>query len=195
MRRSLSYTRLFGRRGKSALPTGSRCYGASIPERTRRLLGFPSPTIWTPITKRSKISQPSAPHYGVIQLDEPVPIDLAFVSVSFFDVLGAKAALGRTFLPEEELPTARRVVVLSHGLWRRLFSGDLGVIGREIRIEGDDTDTFTIIGVPSGFDFPSGIELWKAFQRDVSPYGLGAEALFCVGRLKPGIERTEAKAG
>ena len=124
-----------------------------------------------------------------------MPIDLAFVSVSFFDVLGAKAALGRTFLPEEELPTARRVVVLSHGLWRRLFSGDLGVIGREIRIEGDDTDTFTIIGImPSGFDFPSGIELWKAFQRDVSPYGLGAEALFCVGRLKPGIERTEAKA-
>ena len=36
-------------------------------------------------------------HYGVIQLDEPVPIDLAAVSVSFFDVLGVKAALGRTF--------------------------------------------------------------------------------------------------
>ncbi len=58
----------------------------------------------------------SETHYGVIQLDEPVPVDLSIASVSFFDVLGAKAALGRTFLPEEELPTARRVVVLSHGL-------------------------------------------------------------------------------
>ncbi len=135
-------------------------------------------------------------HYGVIQLDEPVPIDLAAVSVSFFDVLGVKAALGRTFLPEEEIPTAGRVVVLSHGLWQRLFAGDRGVLGREIRIEGDDTDIFTIIGVmPSEFDFPSGIELWSAMQRDRNgnayrrnPY------LFMVGRLKPGIERTEAKA-
>ena len=187
MRRSLSYTRFFGRRGKSALPTGSRCYGASIPERT----------YWRRDneTLEDLAAFGGTKHYGVIQLDEPVPIDLAAVSVSFFDVLGVKAALGRTFLPEEEILTARRVVVLSYGLWQRLFAGDRGVLGREVRIEGDDTDTFTIIGVmPRGFDFPSGIELWKAIQRDPSPYARWGAAYFMVGRLKPGIERTEAKA-
>ena len=139
MRRSLSYTRFFGRRGKSALPTGSRCYGASIPERT----------YWRRDneTLEDLAAFGGTKHYGVIQLDEPVPIDLAAVSVSFFDVLEVKAALGRTFLPEEEILTARRVVVLSYGLWQRLFAGDRGVLGREVRIEGDDTDTFTIIGV------------------------------------------------
>ena len=142
--------------------------------------------------------------YGVIQLDEPVPVDRDEVSVSFFDVLGVKAALGRTFLPEDEISTAQRVVVISHGLWQRLFAGDRGVIGREIRIEGlltssmrfDGTDTFTIIGVmPRGFDFPDGIELWSAMQSDRYPNDKrGIPYLFMVGRLKPGIERIEAKA-
>ena len=138
----------------------------------------------------------AAKRYGVIQFDEPVPVDLSDVSVSFFDVLGAKPALGRTFLPEEELPTAQRVVVLSYGLWRRLFDSDRSVLGREIRIESNDTDTFTIIGVmPEAFDFPSGIDLWAAMQRDrpnTNKRWLGV--LFMVGRLEPDIDRAEVKA-
>jgi len=46
------------------------------------------------------------------------------VSVSFFETLGARPELGRTFRPEDDVPKAPRVVVLSHGTWVRRFGGD-----------------------------------------------------------------------
>ena len=41
------------------------------------------------------------------------------ISPAFFTMLGVRAALGRTFLPEEEQPGRDRVVILSDGLWQR----------------------------------------------------------------------------
>ena len=46
------------------------------------------------------------------------------VSADYFDVFGVKAALGRTFLPDEDQPGASQVVVLSHAAWQARFGGD-----------------------------------------------------------------------
>ena len=46
------------------------------------------------------------------------------VTGNFFDVLGARAALGRTFAEAEDKVGVPRVVVVSHGLWQRQFGGD-----------------------------------------------------------------------
>jgi predicted permease len=62
-------------------------------------------------------------------------------------MLGVSTALGRTFTEEEELPGRGGVVILSHGLWTRLFGGDPGVIGRTLQLSGADFDTHTVIGV------------------------------------------------
>lgn len=65
------------------------------------------------------------------------------VTGNYFDVLGVRAARGRTFLPDEDrAPTA--VVVLSHGMWEREFGADPNVVGRAVNLSGQ---TFEVIGV------------------------------------------------
>jgi predicted permease len=72
------------------------------------------------------------------------------VSGNYFDVLGIRATLGRTFTPEEDaVPGAHPVTVLSDSLWREQFGADPTVINRTVAINGQP---FTIIGVaPRGF--------------------------------------------
>ena len=98
----------------------------------------------------------AANHYGVLHLEEPFGLVVADVSVSFFDVLGARAEIGRTFRPDEEDPTSDHVVVLSYGLWQRLFAGDRDVVGRSVRL---DELHYEVIGVmPEAFGFPRDVE-------------------------------------
>ena len=67
------------------------------------------------------------------------------VTANFFDVLRVRAALGRTFLPEEEsTPGGHPVVVLSHAFWQRRFSGASNIIGQTITL---NRHPFTIVGV------------------------------------------------
>jgi putative ABC transport system permease protein len=66
------------------------------------------------------------------------------VSGDYFDVLGIRAAAGRTFLPAEGRPGAGPVVVVSHVCWQRLFDGDAGTVGRSVRINGYP---FAVIGI------------------------------------------------
>lgn len=73
------------------------------------------------------------------------------VSGNFFDVLGVKAMLGRTFAPEEQVyrPGAFPIAVISETLWRRRFQADPKIIGRKIKL---NQQTFAIIGVtPASF--------------------------------------------
>ncbi len=68
------------------------------------------------------------------------------VSGNFFEVLGVKATLGRTFSPDErgDKPGGYPVAVISDRLWRSRFHADTSVIGRNIRVNRHD---LTIIGV------------------------------------------------
>ena len=67
------------------------------------------------------------------------------VSGNFFDALGVRPMLGRTFLPEEDTtPNAHPVVVLSHNFWQRRFAGDPSIVGRTVTLNGR---AFTVIGV------------------------------------------------
>src|SRR6266851_5740360 len=57
----------------------------------------------------------------------------AVVSGNYFDILGVKAQIGRTFLPEEDrTPNAHPVAVIGYGLWERRFGADRNVLGRTI---------------------------------------------------------------
>jgi predicted permease len=68
------------------------------------------------------------------------------VSANYFDVLGVKPELGRTFLPEEaaDKPGAFPVAVISHRLWKSHFQGDPGVLGKTFRLNRHE---ITIVGV------------------------------------------------
>jgi hypothetical protein len=127
------------------------------------------------------------------------------VSANFFDVLGVRAAMGRTFLPEEETkPDGHPVVVISHAFWKRQFAGDPKIVGKVIRL---NQNAFTIVGVaPEGFLGNLGglsFDLWApvVMHRQITP-GNGAVDMFTsrstrwlhtMARLAPGVSREQAQ--
>ena len=123
---------------------------------------------------------------------EPEAFRSWLVTASFFRILGVGALHGRTFAPEEFQPGGERVVVLGHGLWQRRFGGDPGLIGRTLRLNGQQ---YTVLGVmPPEFQFPTGREMWApriATERDRVIRGGGY--LPVIARLKPGVTAAQAE--
>jgi putative ABC transport system permease protein len=77
-------------------------------------------------------------------------VPASFISDNYFQVLGARMALGRAFVPEENRdPGTHPVAVIANGLWRRRFAADPRILGRTISLNGNP---FTVVGVaPAGF--------------------------------------------
>ena len=77
-------------------------------------------------------------------------VDVQLVSGNYFDVLGVRAAVGRTFASgEDTIPVGAPVTVVSHQFWQRELGASPDVMGRRLHLEGKE---LTIIGVaPKGF--------------------------------------------
>ncbi len=75
---------------------------------------------------------------------EPERVQTAVVSDNFFDTLGVKPLLGRTFLPGEEMPGAAPVLVLSYDFWKKSFAGDPNVVGKVFQM---NEKPHTVVGV------------------------------------------------
>jgi len=88
-----------------------------------------------------------------------VPVDAGLISSGLFQTLGVKLAVGREFLPEEDIPGGDvNKVILSHALWEKRFHGDAGILGTVIRTS---LGSFAVVGVASpGFLFPRDSALW-----------------------------------
>ena len=117
------------------------------------------------------------------------------VSAEFFNVLGIKPMLGRTFLTEEETLGRDREVVLSYGLWKGRYGGDPSLLGHTIRVDGDD---FTVVGVmPPGFEWQfwsNPRQLWVPVGYTKTYFGRGNQSFLAIGRLKPGITEAQARS-
>jgi putative ABC transport system permease protein len=124
---------------------------------------------------------------------EPQRLSAAFVSPRFFDVLGVRPQVGRTFVDSEERPGNHRRVILSDGLWQRTFGSDRGVIGRTVVLDGE---LFQIVGVaPPHMDFPFGTELWAPLPRDSASLAQRDDrSLAVIGRLADGVSLAAAQA-
>jgi predicted permease len=127
----------------------------------------------------------------------------ARVDETFFGVLGARMAHGRSFLSTEHRRGGPRVVVLSHGLWTERFAADPAIVGRAVRL--DDGAPYTVVGVVA-----PGLELrlfddratrpearyWLP-KQGIEPFevNLRAGGFFnVVGRLRSGVSRDQAQA-
>ncbi|MEN3331159.1 MAG: hypothetical protein V7641_524 [Blastocatellia bacterium] len=125
------------------------------------------------------------------------------VSGNYFDVLGVKPLLGRSFSADEgSNPAARPVAVISYGLWQRRFGADPGVIGKDVILQ---KEPFTIIGVaPQDFTGVSlGIQhdLWIPLLMDARLHPEGnfikdpdSHQARVIGRLKPYVSLAQAEA-
>jgi putative ABC transport system permease protein len=126
---------------------------------------------------------------------DPVQLESAKVSGSFFSILGAQASLGRVFNESDDQFNAPNVVVLSDRLWRERFNSDAHIVGQTITL---NQQPFTVLGVmPASFEFPKGVDLWKPLLASMDPRqaeNRGATYLQVIGRLKPNVTRPQAEA-
>jgi len=128
---------------------------------------------------------------------DPERVDAGIVSPNLLDLLGATPELGRTFGSGIDMLGDGHVTVLSHALWQSRFHADPGIIGRDVRLDGQ---SYTVIGVmPAGFAFPilaEPIQLWiqvtpVAYDGEMSQ-ARNSHVYTVIARLKPGA--TEAQA-
>jgi putative ABC transport system permease protein len=115
-------------------------------------------------------------------------------TADFFPALGVQPALGRTFTPEEHETGADRVVLLSDRFWLRRFGGDPSVLGRTLKMDGQDVK---IIGVmPPGFDHPllwGQVDVWRPLAFNVEGRrNRDNNWLRSFARLKPGVRIEQA---
>lgn len=125
---------------------------------------------------------------------EPERLTAAAVTGNYFQALGVKPALGRTFLLENEKPGNDQVAVLSYSLWQKRFGGDPAIFSKTITLDGK---TCAVLGVMSkDFSFPQSAELWVPLNFDGSPGMKQRKAHFLrpIGRLKAGVTLAQAQA-
>jgi putative ABC transport system permease protein len=132
-------------------------------------------------------------YYGDFNLSSssgPERLQGAYITHNLFNVLKVAPASGRLFTAEENQFGQHRVVLLSHSLWQRAFGGDRSLIGREIKLGGQN---HTVVGVmPQGMPFFNNlpvVELWTpmAFAPGDSMDTRNNHFVNLVGRLKPGV--------
>ena len=137
---------------------------------------------------------------------EPTPENVFLATANYFDVLGVKPALGRTFAPDEDRQDGGNpVTILSHSMWTRVFGADPGAIGKTIDL---NAVPYTVIGVmPAGFKgtltVASADVAWIPMSMHAQVLPGQFESLFNVrrmrivnafGRLKSGVTQDQALA-
>jgi len=139
---------------------------------------------------------------SVTEGGDPEQVGAAGVSGNFFSVLKVEAAMGRSFVAEDDVPGAAPVVMLSDGFWRRRYGGDAGVLGQTIFADGQ---SYTVVGVlPPGFklfhpdlQFPQTVDLWvpvvPVFGVDYAQWQRGNHGLRAFGRMKQGVSLERAQ--
>ena len=124
---------------------------------------------------------------------EPENVEGYRVSADFFNVLGVPAALGRTFLPQEDQVGSGNVAVLSYGLWKRRFGSDPHIIGQLVKI--NDVPTQVVGVMPASFRFPEDSVLWTPLSLDDALRTNRTAHLYTViGRIKPGATLEQARS-
>ncbi len=137
----------------------------------------------------------SSIQYKLTGSGEPRQLAVVEVADNFFPTLGIQPALGRDFTKEECQKGGRPAALLSYYFWKNQFSGDRGIVGKTVTVNGK---LVTIVGVlPASFDFgsvfapgmkadvfvPAVMDFWRTWGN----------TLAVIGRLKPGVSVAQAQ--
>jgi predicted permease len=127
--------------------------------------------------------------------DRPEKLWALHVSAEILPLLGVQPALGRVFLSEEDNAGRDHEIILSYSLWKRRFSGDTGIVGRPVVLDGE---TYSVVGVmPRGFKFApfwaTKAELWAPLALGERAASRGANSLRIFARLGSGVTLGQAR--
>ena len=126
-------------------------------------------------------------------LDRPDRVRGGFVTSDFFTLVAVAPERGRSLRPDDDLPNAPPVAVISYGMWSRQLGSDAGVIGRVVLL---NNIAFTVVGVmPQSFRFPyDGADAWVPIQFFPGTRNRGVRSLTVFGRLAPATTMSQAQA-
>jgi len=129
--------------------------------------------------------------FNLTGADQPERVRGLYASAGLFQLLGVNPMLGRTFGPEEIVPGRDHVVLLNEALWQRRFGRDPGVLGRTVKLNGEN---FVVIGIlPASFQFPPDEPSEIALPQPPDP-DRGHGFIDVAGRLKRGVSFARAQA-
>ncbi len=127
----------------------------------------------------------------------PQRLDSRSVTVNFFGVLGATPFQGRLFDQSDAQSDAASTAVVSHAFAIREFGSAPAAIGQAISLRRP----FTVIGVlPPGFRYMTPADVYVLLEPQIAANYRGMQGrnthtgLYAVGRLKPGVDVTSARA-
>jgi putative ABC transport system permease protein len=140
--------------------------------------------------------QQSFEHFGAMRRGalnlsgtaEPVRVATQFVTADLLHVLGVDPAIGRVFTPDEELPGAPLVAILSDRIWRERFDGRADALGRDILL---DARPATIVGVMPPNDLSPDVTVPLTLDPRAPEYS--ERRLFVFARLRPGVTLEQAR--
>jgi putative ABC transport system permease protein len=137
------------------------------------------------------VSKHAVARVSIVDAGVTTDVNEAEVTGAFFEVLGVKAMIGRTFLRADDLDGAEDVVVISHELWMRRYGGATDVVGRHLSI---GQRRFAIVGVvPRDLDYPTGANIWRLTRSFDGPFRDAVRSeVDLIGRLKPGVTIDQA---
>ncbi len=131
---------------------------------------------------------------NLVATGEPQRLNGATVTSDVLPLLGVAPLVGRAFDSTGGGTADANAVVLSYALWQTQFGGDPHVLGRGVNLNGAP---YQVIGVmPPGFYFPNrDVQLWTHLVLREADYANRDDNwLEAVGRLKPGVTMTQARA-
>ncbi|HVO97235.1 MAG TPA: ABC transporter permease [Bryobacteraceae bacterium] len=125
-----------------------------------------------------------------------------YVAGQFFDTLGLRTAVGRTFTKADDRRGCPGMAVLGYGFWQKEYAGRPDVVGKTISL---DNHPFEILGVLApgftGVDVGSAMDLYVPICAEKMISGedsmldhRSAWWLHVIGRPKPGISPSQAEA-
>jgi putative ABC transport system permease protein len=151
---------------------------------TGRLTAFDDAALYSPYSQ-----------FTLTGMGDAVRIRGGLATGNLFDVLGVRAALGRTLTTADDRVGVERVVLLTHAFWQNRFGGDSGAVNTLMTIDGH---TYRVIGVLPPRVRLAGSEFWlpiglfeneeRFTSRENHPGTIG------IGRLKQGVTLAQMQA-
>jgi putative ABC transport system permease protein len=181
-----------------AYPQASRlvAVGAAFPRQSapERFIEVLSPPEFADIGRATTLRQVTAFDAGNRTIsggDRPERVFTALFMTDPFATFGLRPLHGRGFAADELAPNGPRAAILSHRLWQSRFGGDLALVGRTIRINGEPA---TVVGIMPPELLVLGADLWIPRGTIAVAEPRGMRLLTVLARLAPGVSLDSANA-
>ena len=126
---------------------------------------------------------------------DPERIKSCVVTTNFFQVLGVQPMLGRSFLPEEQIPGTPHSVIISHDLWRRAFNSDPSLVDKRLTLNGRSLAVAGVMPPRFELQFPTStrVDMWVPMVIDSGEPDRSMNFLYTLARLKQGVSQEQAQ--